>query len=72
MMNRGHSVVSCDDIDGVARDEKAAMALPEYLRLATSVECRVESRRQLLQYCELDTSAVVEIPRVVRAACGSQ
>ncbi len=64
-------VISYDDLDGVAKGDEAAMMLLEYLRPPTSVERRAEIRRQLLQYCNLDTWAMVEVLRVIREACES-
>ena len=63
-------VISHDDLDGVAKGDEAAMMLLEYMRAATKPPRRAEIRRQLLQYCELDTWATVEVLRVLREHCG--
>jgi len=62
-------VISYDDLDGCARGDEAAMLLLEYLRPLTTRERRAEIRRQLLQYCKLDTWAMVEILRALREEC---
>jgi len=46
-----------------------AMMLLEYLRPGTAPERRTEIRRQLLQYCELDTWATVQVLQVLREEC---
>lgn len=65
----GNGVISYDDLDGCAKGDEAAMILLEYLRPVTAPERRTEIRRQLLQYCELDTWATVEVLRVLREEC---
>jgi hypothetical protein len=45
------------------------MMLREYLRPGTAPERRTEIRRQLLQYCALDTWATVEVLRVLLEEC---
>ncbi len=65
-INDGGGVISYDDLDGVARGDEATMLLLEYMRPGTAEERRIEIRRQLLQYCELDTWATVEVLRVLR------
>lgn len=61
--------ISYDELDGVAQGDEAAMALLEYLRPETTAERRAEIRRQLLQYCKLDTWAMVETLRVIHREC---
>jgi hypothetical protein len=68
-VHEDNGTISYDELDGVARGDEAAMALLEYLRPGTANERRAEIRRQLLQYCELDTWAMVEILRVIRGEC---
>lgn len=68
----GDGVISYDELDGVARGDEAAMALLEYLRSTTTADRRAEIRRQLLQYCELDTWAMVEVLGVLRAECAQR
>lgn len=68
-IHEGGGVISYDDLDGVAKGDEAAMMLLEYLRPATTSERRAEIRRQLLQYCKLDTWATVEVLRVLRDHC---
>lgn len=63
-------VLSYDDLDGVAKGDEAALMLLEYLRPDTANERRHEIKRQLLQYCKLDTWATVEVLRVLRERCG--
>ncbi len=65
----GNGIISYDDLDGVAKGDEAAMMLLEYMRPATTPERRAEIRRQLLQYCELDTWATVEVLRLLREHC---
>ncbi len=65
-IQEGSGVVSYDDLDGVAKGDEAAMLLLEYVRPETAEERRTEIRRQLLQYCELDTWATVEVLRALR------
>ena len=65
-IDEGSGIVSYDDLDGVAKGDEAAMLLLEYMQPATTDERRTEIRRQLLQYCELDTWATVEVLRVLR------
>lgn len=62
-------VISYDELDGLAKGDEAAMLLLEYMRPQTEPERRAEIRRQLLQYCELDTWATVEVLRVLREHC---
>ena len=69
-VHEGSGVISYDDLDGVAKGDEAAMLLLEYMRPGTTPERRAEIRRQLLQYCELDTWATVEVLRVLREHCG--
>lgn len=63
-------VLSYDDLDGVAKGDEVALMLLECLRPDTANERRDEIRRQLLQYCKLDTWATVEVLRVLREHCG--
>jgi hypothetical protein len=65
-IDEGSGIVSYDDLDGVAKGDEAAMLLLEYMRPTTAAERRAEIRRQLLQYCQLDTWATVEVLRVLR------
>lgn len=65
-------VLSYDDLDGVAKGDEAALMLLEYLQPETADERRQEIRRQLLQYCKLDTWATVEVLRVLREECGGE
>jgi len=65
----GMGVISYDELDGVARGDEAAMLLLEYMRPTTAPERRAEIRRQLLEYCKLDTWATVEVLRVLREQC---
>lgn len=69
-ISEGDGVISYDDLDGVAKGDEAAMMLLEYMRPETPPERRTEIRRQLLQYCKLDTWATVEVLRVLREHCG--
>jgi len=69
-IHEGTGVISYDELDGVAKGDEAAMMLLEYIRPRTEPERRAEIRRQLLQYCELDTWATVEVLRVLREHCG--
>jgi hypothetical protein len=64
-------VIAYDELDGVAKGDEAAMVLLEYLRSETTPDRRTEIRRQLLQYCELDTWATVEVLRVLRGCVSS-
>lgn len=64
-------VLSYDDLDGVAKGDEAAMMLLEYLQPETTAERRADIRRQLLEYCKLDTWATVEVLRVLREECGA-
>ena len=63
-------VLSYDDLEGVAKGDEAAMMLLEYLQPGTTPERRENIRRQLLEYCKLDTWATVEVLRVLREECG--
>lgn len=62
-------VLSYDDLEGVAKGDEAAMMLLEYMRPGTAPERRDDIRRQLLEYCKLDTWATVEVLRVLREEC---
>ncbi len=64
------SVISYDDLEGVAKGDEAAMMLLEYMRPDTQAERQAEIRRQLLDYCRLDTWATVEVLRLLREECG--
>lgn len=55
-----------DDLDGVAQGGDAAMALLEYMSDGTTSERREAIRSELLEYCELDTWAMVEVLRAIR------
>lgn len=68
-ISEGNGVISYDDLDGVAKGDEAAMLLLEYMRPEIEPERRTEIRRQLLQYCELDTRATVEVLRQLRREC---
>lgn len=69
-VHEGTGIISYDELDGVAKGDEAAMMLLEYMRPQTPPERRTEIRRQLLQYCKLDTWATVEVLRVLREHCG--
>ena len=58
-----------NELEGVAKGDEAAMMLLEYMRPPTEPGRRAEIRRQLLQYCALDTWATVEVLRVLREHC---
>lgn len=62
-------VLMYDDLEGVAKGDEAAMMLLEYMRPDTAAERREDIRRQLLEYCKLDTWATVEVLRVLREEC---
>lgn len=64
-------VLSYDDLEGVAKGDEAAMMLLEYMRPDTLAERQAEIRRQLLDYCKLDTWATVEVLRVLREECSA-
>jgi hypothetical protein len=61
--------MSYDDLDGAAKGDQAAMALLEYMRPETTRERRDEIRGRMLRYCGLDTMAMVEVLRGIRAEC---
>ena len=58
-----------EGLPGAGPGADPAMMLLEYLRPGTAPERRTEIRRQLLQYCELDTWATVQVLQVLREEC---
>ena len=61
-------VANYDGLVGVASGDEASLALLEYRRPETTSEQREELRRQLLEYCKLDTYAMVEVLSVIKTA----
>jgi hypothetical protein len=58
--------ITYDDLNGCARGDQASMMLFEYVHPETSAARREEIRAELLQYCELDTQATVDVLGVLR------
>lgn len=65
----GQGRVDYKDLSGVADGTAATLALAEYFSQDTPAERRQEIRRELLDYCELDTWAMVEVLRALRLEC---
>ena len=61
-----------EDLDGISKGDEASLALVEYLALQTTEERREEISKQLLEYCELDTRAMVEVLRAIKTASPSK
>jgi hypothetical protein len=62
-------VLTYDDLEGVAKGDEAALLLLEYMRADATEERRDAIRRELMEYCKLDTWATVEVLRVLRQEC---
>lgn len=61
--------ITYDDVTGCASGGEAAMLLFEYVQPVTSAARRDDIRAELLQYCELDTKATVDVLGALRVGC---